>query len=123
MAVVGNRPVLASQVDEELFSRQAQGVKLPDDAGSSSTRCAARVVSSIVDEELLVQQALRDTSIQVTDQEIADGVEQQVRKVRGQLHVRGGLQGTSSGRRGSRRRRSTAAGSPISSGAPRCRIG
>ena len=26
VAVVGNRPVLASQVDEELFSRQAQGV-------------------------------------------------------------------------------------------------
>ena len=31
LAVVGNRPVLASQVDEELFSRQAQGMKLPDD--------------------------------------------------------------------------------------------
>ena len=41
------------------------------------------VVSSIVDEELLVQQAMRDTTIQVTDQEIADGVEQQVRQVRG----------------------------------------
>ena len=40
------------------------------------------VVSSIVDEELLVQQAMRDTTIQVTDQEIADGVEQQVRQVR-----------------------------------------
>ena len=35
-----------------------------------------------MDEELLVQQAQRDTSIKVTDQEIADGVEQQVRKVR-----------------------------------------
>jgi peptidyl-prolyl cis-trans isomerase SurA len=35
-----------------------------------------------VDEELLVQQAQRDTAIKVTDQEIADGVEQQVRKVR-----------------------------------------
>jgi peptidyl-prolyl cis-trans isomerase SurA len=40
------------------------------------------VISSIIDEELLVQQALRDTAITVTDQEIADGVEQQVRKVR-----------------------------------------
>jgi peptidyl-prolyl cis-trans isomerase SurA len=36
-----------------------------------------------VDEELLVQQAARDTAIKVTDQEVADGVEQQVRKVRG----------------------------------------
>ena len=30
-----------------------------------------------------MQQAARDTAIQVTDQEVADGVEQQVRKVRG----------------------------------------
>ena len=50
------------------------------------------MVASIVDEELLVQQAQRDTSIQVTDQEIADGVEQQVRKVRANFNVRGGLQ-------------------------------
>ena len=82
LAVVANRPVLASQVDEEIFSRQAQGAKLPTDpAQLDSVR--RQVISTIVDEELLVQQASRDTSIHVTDQEIADGVEQQVRKVRG----------------------------------------
>lgn len=82
VAVVGNRPVLASQVEEELFSRQAQGAKLPEtQEGQEAVR--RQVISSIVDEELLVQQALRDTAITVTDQEIADGVEQQVRKVRG----------------------------------------
>src|SRR5687767_15192331 len=31
LAVVGNRPVLASQVEEEIFSREAQGAKLPTD--------------------------------------------------------------------------------------------
>jgi peptidyl-prolyl cis-trans isomerase SurA len=82
LAVVGNRPVLASQVDEELFSRQAQGVDLPT-APEQLNAVRREVVSSIVDEELLVQQAVRDTAIQVTDQEVADGVEQQVRKVRG----------------------------------------
>ncbi|HEY9507145.1 MAG TPA: peptidylprolyl isomerase, partial [Gemmatimonadales bacterium] len=82
LAVVGNRPVLASQVDEELFSRQAQGVHLPEDPQQLDV-LRREVVSSIVDEELLVQQAMRDTTIQVTDQEIADGVEQQVRQVRG----------------------------------------
>ena len=82
VAVVGNRPVLASQVDEELFSRQAQGVDLPT-APEQLDAVRREVVSSIVDEELLVQQAVRDTAIQVTDQEVADGVEQQVRKVRG----------------------------------------
>ena len=39
-------------------------------------------MEAIIDEELLVQQAQRDTGITVTDQEIADGVEQQVRKIR-----------------------------------------
>ncbi len=82
VAVVGNRPVLASQVDEELFSRQAQGTQLPKEEDRLEA-LRREVVSSIVDEELLVQQAARDTAIQVTDQEVADGVEQQVRKVRG----------------------------------------
>jgi peptidyl-prolyl cis-trans isomerase SurA len=81
LAVVGNRPVLASQVEEEIFSRESQGAKLPTDPeGSKAVR--EQIVSSIIDEELLVQQAQRDTSITVTDEEIASGVEEQVRKVR-----------------------------------------
>jgi peptidyl-prolyl cis-trans isomerase SurA len=81
VAVVGNRPVLASQVDEEIFSRQSQGMKLPTDPeGIRSVR--QQIVSSIIDEELLLQQAQRDTSITVTDEEIASGVEEQIRKVR-----------------------------------------
>ena len=82
VAVVGNRPVLSSQVDEEVFSRQSQGQPLPTDPDSLDA-IRKQIIASIVDEELLVQQAQRDTSITVTDQEIADGVEQQVRKVRG----------------------------------------
>src|SRR4029453_14716821 len=82
VAVVGNRPVLASQVEEEIFSRQSQGQHLPESPDSIDA-LRKQVISTIVDEELLVQQAQRDTSIKVTDQEIADGVEQQVRKVRG----------------------------------------
>lgn len=81
VAVVGNRPVLASQVDEELFSRQSQGEKIPDSPeGISGVR--RQIVSSIIDEELLVQEAQRDTAIHVTDEEIASGVQEQVRKVR-----------------------------------------
>jgi peptidyl-prolyl cis-trans isomerase SurA len=82
VAVVGNRPVLASQVEEEIFSRESQGTKLPTDPeGIKAAR--QQIVSAIIDEELLVQQAQRDTSIKVTDEEIASGVEEQVRKVRG----------------------------------------
>jgi peptidyl-prolyl cis-trans isomerase SurA len=80
LAVVGNRPVLASQVDEEIFSR-SQGQSLPSEPGAVEA-LRKEVLQSIVDEELLVQKAQRDTSIQVTDKEIAEGVEQQVKKVR-----------------------------------------
>src|SRR5919108_2986376 len=46
LAVVGNRPVLASQVEEEIFSRQSQGVRLPNDpAGLRAIR--HQIVSSI----------------------------------------------------------------------------
>jgi peptidyl-prolyl cis-trans isomerase SurA len=68
-------------VDEEVFSRQSQGQQLPTDP-DSLTAIRKQVVTSIVDEELLVQQAQRDTSIKVTDQEIADGVQQQIAKIR-----------------------------------------
>jgi peptidyl-prolyl cis-trans isomerase SurA len=85
VAVVGNRPVLASQVDEEIFSRQSQGQRVPHSPDSLEL-VRKQIVGSIVDEELLVQQAQRDTSIKVTDQEVADGVEQQVRKVRGNFN-------------------------------------
>ncbi len=82
LAIVGNRPVLASQVEEEIFSRESQGAKLPTDReGLEAVR--QQIVGSIIDEELLVQQAQRDTAITVTDEEIASGVEEQVRKVRG----------------------------------------
>lgn len=82
LAIVGNRPVLASQVEEEMFSRESQGAKLPTNPeGLAAIR--EQIVGSIIDEELLVQQAQRDTAITVTDEEIASGVEEQVKKVRG----------------------------------------
>lgn len=81
VAVVGNRPVLQSQVDEELFARQSQGLKLPTDPKALEA-LRRQVLAELIDEELLVQQALRDTAIKVTDEEINEGVEQQVRKVR-----------------------------------------
>lgn len=82
IAVVGNRPVLQSQVDEAIFSRQARGEKLPTD--SASLRAVRQqIVRDIIDEELLVQQAQHDTLIKVTDKEIADGVDEQMRQIRG----------------------------------------
>lgn len=84
VAIVGNVPILASQVEEQLLVLQSQGGKVPDD---SAGRAAVRqtILENMVDEELLVQQAIRDTSIRLTDQEIQDQVEKTVQNVRKQF--------------------------------------
>ena len=91
VAVVGNRPVLASQVDEEIFSRQSQGQQLPTDPDSLEA-IRKQVVASIVDEELLVQQAQRDTTHQ--GDRPGDRRRRRAAGAEGprQLQLRGGLQ-------------------------------
>ena len=84
VAIVGSKPILASQVEEQLVLAQAQGLKMPtDSAGRDAVR--RQVLSQTVDEELIVQQAERDTTIKVTDQEVQDQVEQTVQNVRKQF--------------------------------------
>ena len=81
VAVVGRQPILASQLDEQLAQAQAQGQVLPEDsAGRAALR--RRILNSLVETELLVQQAEQDTTVKVTEQEVQDAVEQTVRNVR-----------------------------------------
>jgi peptidyl-prolyl cis-trans isomerase SurA len=84
VAVVGMVPILASQVEEQLVLAKSQGAKIPDDsAGLEAAR--RQILSQMVDEELLVQQALRDTGIKVTEQEVQDEVEKTVQNVHKQF--------------------------------------
>jgi peptidyl-prolyl cis-trans isomerase SurA len=84
VAVVGNTPILASQVEEQLLVAQAQGGKIADDSAGRAT-ARRNILENMVDEELLVQQASRDTSIRLTEQEIQDQVEKTVQNVRKQF--------------------------------------
>ncbi|MGH7569671.1 MAG: foldase protein PrsA, partial [Gemmatimonadales bacterium] len=83
-AVVGSRPILASQIEEQLVQLQAQGAQVPTD---SAGRVQARreLLSEMIEEELLVQQAERDTTVKVTDQEVQEQVEKTVQNVRRQF--------------------------------------
>jgi len=75
VAIVGTRPILSSQVEEEMVQSQAQGQALPpDSAGRMVMR--HQILDHLVELELLVQHAQRDTSIKITDQEVLDQVEQ-----------------------------------------------
>jgi len=84
VAIVGTRPILASQIDEEMVQQQAQGMTLPtDSAGTAMLR--RQILDRLVELEIMVQQAERDTSIKVTDQEVLDQVEQTYQNVRKQF--------------------------------------
>jgi parvulin-like peptidyl-prolyl isomerase len=74
VAVVGSAAITKSQVDEELFARQGAGMlRLPDDPVLLS-QLRRQIVDTLVAEELLYQEALRDTTIKVTAQEVSDAV-------------------------------------------------
>ena len=86
VAVVGTRPILASQIEEEMVQAQAQGQAIPTDSAGRQTM-RRQVLDRLIELELLVQQAQRDTSIKVTDQEVLDQVEQTYQNVRKQFNT------------------------------------
>jgi len=84
VAVVGTRAILTSQIDEEIVRFQAQGGQLPpDSAGREKMR--RQILDKMVEEELVVQQARRDTTVKVTEQEVLDAVEQTYQNARKQF--------------------------------------
>ena len=84
VAIVGNTPILASQIEEQMLMAQSQGAKVPEDS-AGRTAMRRQILDNVIDEELLVQQANRDTSIRLTEQEIQDQVEKTVQNVRKQF--------------------------------------
>jgi peptidyl-prolyl cis-trans isomerase SurA len=84
VAIVGVQPILASQLEEELAQAQASGQTVPQDSvGRAAWK--RRVLTSLIETELLVQQAAHDTTVKVSEQEVQDAVEQTVRNVRGRF--------------------------------------
>jgi parvulin-like peptidyl-prolyl isomerase len=81
VAVVGDAPVLSSQLEEEIYAQRAQGAPAPASPEELHAVCSA-ALSRIVDVEVLIQQAVRDTAIKVTEEEISDGVEEQIKNIR-----------------------------------------
>ena len=84
VAVVGSRPILASQIEERLILMQAQGETVPTDSAARAV-LSRRILDELVDEDLLVLAAEHDTAVRVTDQEIQEQVERTVKGVRDQF--------------------------------------
>ncbi|MGE0554142.1 MAG: peptidylprolyl isomerase [Gemmatimonadales bacterium] len=81
VAVVGNRPILESQVVEQLYAA-LRGQDLPNQPEVLRS-LRKTILSDMIDRELVVQAALKDTAIKVTDDEVTQSVDELYRNVRG----------------------------------------
>jgi peptidyl-prolyl cis-trans isomerase SurA len=82
VAVVGNRALMRSQLDEQFYQLiTSLGVTGPPTAADSA-KLRRQIVQDMVDDELMVQQAQKDTTIKVTDSEVIESVEKTLREIR-----------------------------------------
>jgi len=76
-AVVGDQPIMRSDVDERILQEQQSGRVLPED----TTAARAVVLRDLIDEELVTQKA-KELKITVEDADIAPQVDAQIKQVR-----------------------------------------
>lgn len=82
IAIVGNKPILLSEVDEQLNSRmQGQNQTVPTDTAQLNP-LRRQVIQDLIDLELLYQIAILDTTVKVTEEQVNAAVDEQVRNVR-----------------------------------------
>jgi peptidyl-prolyl cis-trans isomerase SurA len=83
-AVVGDRPILWTELMEEFNERRARGLKPPTDS-AEQIALARSILVEMIDEEVIVQHALRDTSVHVADLDVQNAADAQMKRVRGQF--------------------------------------
>ena len=82
IAIVGNRPILLSEVDEQITARmQQQNQPVPADTAQLNP-LRRQMIQELIDLELLYQIAITDTTVKVTDEQVNAAVDEQVRNVR-----------------------------------------
>jgi peptidyl-prolyl cis-trans isomerase SurA len=82
VAVVGNEPILQSEVDEQVFTVLANNPNIQLSTATDSARMRAQIRDQMINEELMVQAARRDTSVKVTDQDVNAAVDQLYKQAR-----------------------------------------
>lgn len=83
VAVVGNQPILFTDVMSVVNQRRAAGMRLPSDSAAQMA-LARDVLDDLIDVEILVQKAT-DLKVEVADPEVNAAVDQQIRRVRNQF--------------------------------------
>ncbi|MFC1791673.1 peptidylprolyl isomerase [Gemmatimonadota bacterium] len=96
-AVVGDSVIVFSQIEERLFQLSYQGVEVPAQGTPARTQLQRDVLDQMIGEMLIVQAALRDTTIVVDDAEvesaISEDLQTRIREFGGQNAFQQALQG------------------------------
>lgn len=83
VAIVGDQPLLWSDVLTAINQRRAQGMQLPADSAAQQA-LARQVLGDLVDEEILVQKA-KEMKLEVTDADITAGADRQIKQAHSQF--------------------------------------
>ena len=81
VAVVGSKVILQSQIQERLLQEFPQGKGLPRSADSLKL-LQRDLADALVNEELMVQEAERDTTIKVPDEDVTKSVDENIKAAR-----------------------------------------
>src|SRR3954469_12652408 len=83
VAIVGDQPLLWTDVLTAINQRRAQGLKVPPDSVGQAA-LAKTVLSELIDEEILVQKA-KEMKLEVTDADITASADRQIKSIRSQF--------------------------------------
>jgi len=83
VAIIGDQPLLWSDVLTAINQRRAQGLQLPADSAAQAT-LARSVLGDLVDEEILVQKA-KEMKLEVTDADVTSAADRQIKQARSQF--------------------------------------
>jgi peptidyl-prolyl cis-trans isomerase SurA len=88
VAVVGSHPILSSELLEEVYARASGGadrIPQPTQDSAGYHKALRRYIDTLVNFQLLRQEAEADTTIKVTDQEVEEAADQIVNNARKQF--------------------------------------
>ena len=83
VAIIGDQPLLWTDVLTAINQRRAQGLKVPTDSAGQAA-LAKTVLGELIDEEILVQKA-KEMKLEVTDADITASADRQIKSIRGQF--------------------------------------
>jgi peptidyl-prolyl cis-trans isomerase SurA len=81
VAVVGSRAILASNIEERILLERSQGRTLPT-SPEALKQLRSDLLEVLIDEELLVQEAAKDTTIKILDDDVTKSVDLMLRSIR-----------------------------------------